>query len=103
MQGSISGRSSPVATKKEDMSPISLVPANKTTPEELKEMAEELRELADRIENGEILAVAWVATRSAGDEFDRGWVKTENITLVELTGSLFNLMQRMNMELEPED
>lgn len=85
------------------MNPISLVPANKTTPEELKEMAEELRELADRIENGEILAVAWVATRSTGDEFDRGWVKTADITLVELIGSLFSLMQRMNREIDPDD
>ncbi len=79
--------------------PISLV--SKTTPEELKEMAETFRNVANDIENGHIQAAAYIAIGAASDTFDRGWVKTAKITLTELNGCLFALMQRINREIEP--
>ena len=79
---------------------ISLV--SKTTPEELKEMAETFRNLADDIENGHIQAAAYVAIAAASDTFDRGWVKTAKITTTELIGAMFTLMYKMSERVDPD-
>jgi len=81
------------------VSTISLVP-NKSSPAELKEMAETLREVADGIEEGEFVSVAWIATHATGNEFSRGWVKSSSITTIELVGSVFYLLQTMTKEID---
>ncbi len=82
------------------MSLIPVLPTNRTTPKELSDYAETLRELADRLENGEILAIAWVATRSMENEFETGWVNTTDVKTMELIGYTSILMKRLRDEID---
>lgn len=79
---------------------ITLVPANKTTPEELEEYVETVRNLADRIEKGEILSLAWVATRAKDNQFETGWVCVSEIHNIEMVGQVSILKRRMIDDLE---
>lgn len=70
------------------------------TPDELKECAKTVRDLADRIERGEVLSLAWAATKSASNEFETGWVKADSIQTVELIGQVEILKIRMIRNLD---
>lgn len=71
---------------------------SRSTPDELKELADDLRALADEIESGEIIALSWVEHR-VSSRFQPRWVKARGITLLELVGGACVLVNDLTKNL----
>lgn len=67
-------------------------------PEELKNLADEVRAIADDIEKGEILALTWVEHRIY-DEFVVTWVRSAGVSNLDLVGGAYALMHKITLGL----
>jgi hypothetical protein len=76
----------------------SLEEVPRATPDELRELADDVRILADEIEKGEILALTWVA-HLVDDRFRPDWVKSGSVSKLELIGGVYVLAHKITMEL----
>ncbi len=72
-------------------------PVINTCPEELKDLADSLRNIANEIENGEVLAFAWCAINN-NDKFEIDWVKARGISKLSLIGSISALLHEINTD-----
>lgn len=71
---------------------------SRNAPDELKFLSDDLRKLADEIENGEVIAFAWAAIR-VEDKFETDFVKARGVSKVTVAGAVGTLLHSINDEL----
>ena len=80
-------------------------PIARNCPEELMGLADSVRCIADRIENGEVLAFAWVSIL-VEDKFECNWVKAKGVSKLAVNGAINSLNYDFNkdfLENEADD
>lgn len=87
------------------MSPIPDILPNGNRKEEFAEQAAALREVADRVEKGDVLSAVWVIVHRADDgrlvwDYDR--FKARGMSTMELQGALHQALTELAMENVPE-
>ncbi len=66
-----------------------------STPEELTNLAEAVRELADDIENGKVIAMAWAVLKPE-NKYHYEWVKARGVSCLEVSGVIHEFAAYMD-------